>query len=104
MKKEKINPNHHMGKRTGYELINGEYYIAHCYTDEFAELNYKEQGIASMFNGLIEHAQNDMKVIAKQRHDLFATIADDIGIDLSDGNWTYNPYGEFIKKVEKKES
>lgn len=54
-KTKKENPNHHMGKETGYELIDGVYHIAPMYSEHFDTLNYREQGIKNMLNAVTEH-------------------------------------------------
>jgi hypothetical protein len=87
--KEKVNPNHQKGKVTGYELINGEYHIAPLYQQQFDFLNSKEYGIKTVINGVVDHFAEDLAAIAKQRHEVFVELADDIGISLNDG-WVYN--------------
>jgi ADP-dependent phosphofructokinase/glucokinase len=86
--KEKVNPNHHQGKITGYELINGEYHIAPHYWEQFEELNHKVSGIKAMLDIVTSHASGDLTQISKIRREIFVEIADDIGINLDDG-WSY---------------
>ena len=87
--KEKENPNHHRGKRTGYELINGEYHIAPLYWQQFEALNHKANGIQIMLHIVTSHASNDLEEMSKIRQGIFEDVADDLGIDLKEG-WTYS--------------
>ena len=97
--KEKENPNHHMGKRTGYELINGEYHIARLYSRQFQELNHRVGGIETMLNIVTSHAAKDLEELSKSRRRIFEDLADDIGIDLEEG-WTYVNY--ILKRITPK--
>jgi hypothetical protein len=102
--RKKENPNHRMGKQTGYELINGEYHIASLYQEQFTALNFKAEGIKSMLNIVTQHASDDLEEIAKQRQKIFNEMADDIGIDLKDG-WNYcNGVLRPVKKPEEKKA
>ena len=96
--KEK-NKNHHMGKRTGYELVDGEYHIAPLYQQQFEKLSYEVGGIKATLDIVTSHAAEDLKEIARLKVELFKDIADDIGIDLKEG-WVYS--GGIIKKREVK--
>ena len=57
--KEKVNPNHHMGKQTGYELIDGVYHIAPMYQEQFAKIAYQKDGIEQMVAMVTKHAAAD---------------------------------------------
>ena len=46
--KEKVNPNHHMGKQTGYELVDGIYHVAPVYQQQFDAFASKQSGIEKM--------------------------------------------------------
>ena len=96
--KEK-NKNHHMGKRTGYELVDGEYHIAPLYQQQFEKLSYEVGGIKAMLDIVTSHASSDLEKIAKLRQQIFEELADDIGIDMKEG-WVYS--GGIIKKREVK--
>lgn len=93
----KKNKKHHMGKRTGYDLINEEYHIAPLYLEQFNELNQKTEGIKAMLDIVTSHASKDLEEISKIRGKIFEGIADDIGIDLKEG-WTY--CNGILKRVE----
>ena len=86
--KEKPNPNYHMGKETGYELINGEYHIAPMYWAQFDRLRDERAGISDMLAMVTRHANSDLAKIAKAQNELWARIAEDIGVDITKG-YTY---------------
>jgi DNA replication protein DnaD len=83
MKKEKENPNHHMGKYTGYELINGEYHIADQYTQAFYALNTRAESIKRVVRVVSDNAAEQLKDIVDAEHKLWKDIQDDIGIYIS---------------------
>ncbi len=98
MKKEKENHNHHMGKQSGYELINGEYHIAPMYVAQFDALEDRAIGIKHMLEIVATHASEDLEQIRKQQRRVWETLADDLGIDLSKG-WKYKNC--VVSKIEK---
>jgi hypothetical protein len=89
MKKEKSNPNYHMGKQTGYELINGEYHIAPTYQERFSHLTMKQVAIQTLVNSVMDHASQDLQEIIKQQQKVWEDLAEDIGIDIK-LKWVYN--------------
>lgn len=89
MSKEKADTNHRMGKYTGYDVVDGGYRIAPRYEQQFDECNYREAGIKQLINSVLDHANNEMASIMERRQKLFEELADDIGIDLTSGNWSY---------------
>lgn len=97
MAKEKENPNHHMGKRTGYELKDGVYHIAPLYAEQFQKLNEEKAGIEEVLEVVTRHATERMKQVVKIRSRIFQDIYDDIGLDSSE-NWVYS--GGKISKQE----
>lgn len=101
MTKEKIDTNHHMGKRTGYELINGEYHIAPTYWQQFDFLAFREAGIKKILEIITDHFADDLKNIKEAEHKIFIELADDLGIELADG-WTYS--NGVLKRAESKAS
>lgn len=84
MKQEKNipNPNTHVGKHTGYDLINGEYHIAPIYRERFDEIFATEAGIEKMLSMVVDHVSQDLKHLALKRQALWLEVADDLGIDL----------------------
>ncbi len=97
MKKERENPNYHMGKQTGYELINGEYHIAPVYWESFDRLAQQTDGIDMMLKVVTRHASDDLAMIAKQRVELWKRLVEDIGIEMGAG-WVYQ--NGVVKKIE----
>ena len=87
-KKEIENPNHHMGKQTGYELIDGAYHIAPLYKERMSLLTFQKQGIDEMLASVTQHASKDFERIASENHTLWKDIADDIGLDQT-VTWQY---------------
>ena len=79
--KEKANPNYHEGKRTGYNLINGEYHIAPCYIEQFARLSTREEGLRKVIEIMTAHFAQDMTDIARIRRKIWAELEDDLGLD-----------------------
>jgi len=88
MAKEKENPNHHMGKHTGYDLIDGEYHIAPHYTEQFDKLATHKESIAEMVQIVTGFAAKDMEQLIIARKRLFTEIFDDIGLDQNK-QWIY---------------
>jgi len=91
---------HHMGKRTGYTLIDGEYRIAPAYILQFDAFTAQRAGIDEMLCSVTKHAAKTLEVIASQNKKLWDEIIDDIGLDAS-MEWGYYHNG-VIKKREKK--
>jgi len=88
MAKEKENPNHRMGKTTGYDLINGDYHIAPLYQERFAQIALKRQGIREMLDIVTEHAAKDLELLGEETQKLWQELAEDIGIKIN-GGWIY---------------
>ena len=87
-KKNKENPNHFMGKQTGYELVDGKYHIAPLHSGQFDYLADKEAGIKSMLNAVADHVAKDLEEITKARREVWKRLAEDIGLDMQK-NWVY---------------
>ncbi len=97
-KKEPENPNHHMGKRTGYHLINGEYHIAPLYVEQFDKLTNRQAGIKKMLAAVTENASEQLAQIAESYKRVWDELADDLGLDRNEV-WTIR--NEIVKKQEK---
>jgi hypothetical protein len=100
MKKQKQYPNHHMGKHSGYELIDGEYHIAPMYTDQFRELENKVESINALLQMVNTHCASILEEIAKARRRIWDDIFDDIGLDRGK-SWLY--VRGVIKEAPKKQ-
>ena len=90
---------HHMGKRTGYSLIDGEYHIAPAYTKQFDNLGAQRAGVDEMLAIVTKHAAKTLEVIAIQHRKLWEEIVNDIGLDDS-AEWMYRD--GILKKKEGK--
>jgi hypothetical protein len=88
MANKNTDPNHRMGKTTGYDLINGEYHIAPLYQEQFNALLHEKGGIEDMLSAVTKHAQKDYEDISKREETLWERLAEDIGLDIHAG-WTY---------------
>ena len=93
-----------MGKRTGYDLVDGVYHIAPMYTRQFEELWALRRGIEDMLAIVIKHAAKDLEPINKAYTKLWCNLADDIGLVLGvpGKEWNYYTDGT-IKQKEKAE-
>jgi hypothetical protein len=100
MKAKTKDTTHFMGKRTGYELINGEYHLAPFYCDQFARLNAEEAGIRKMLEIIIDHASADLKTIEERKKRVFEDIGEDLGIDLKTIGWNYHHGSGVLKQVK----
>lgn len=88
MKKEQENPNNHMGKKTGYTLIDGVYHIAPVYQEQFDFITHKKVGIDQMLAMVTMHAAQDLTELTKQSEAIWKVLADDIGLP-KDKIWQY---------------
>ena len=100
MKAEPKNKNHHRGKRTGYELINGEYHIAPYYYEQFNKLQHKRKGIETLLTIVNQHAAENLEEISRVNQAIFNDLADDIGLDLKEA-WVHS-HG-IVKRQDSKE-
>ena len=91
---KKKDTNYHVGKHTGYSLIDGIYHIAPAYTIQFNELAVQRIGIDEIL-GSVTH-----EVIADRNKKLWDRIIDDLGLE-PDGLWVYR--NGTIQKHESKE-
>lgn len=81
---------HHMGKETGYDLVNGEYSIAPLYCQQFDYLTNKEAGIKEMLNTVADHVAKDLEDIIKKKQEVWRKLSEDIGLDFKNKNWVYH--------------
>jgi hypothetical protein len=86
MKREKSN--HHMGKYTGYVLVDGIYYIAPTYQDRFQEIEHKKYGIEQMVAMVTKHAADDLTALSKINNSIWDELRDDLGLDPNK-KWLY---------------
>ena len=94
---KKDNPNHKMGKLTGYEIVDGGYRIAPLYQERFSSLFFKRKGIEEMLAIVTRHASSDLVEISIELHRIWEDLSKDIGIDHSE-SWTY--LNGVIKKLK----
>ncbi len=81
MKKQKEDQNHHMGKSTGYELIDGVYHIAPVYSIAFDKLADRAQGIDQLVRSVTIHAAEITRDIASERREIWNRVLEDLGLD-----------------------
>lgn len=89
VRKEKENPNHHMGKQTGYSLINGEYHIAPTYQERFLELANKQESVSGLMKVVTVHCTTILEGLADVRRKIWRDIVDDLGLDKNK-LWVYS--------------
>jgi len=97
MGKKKNNTNHHMGKQSGYDLIDGVYHIAPMYCKRFDDFRLRKAGIDEMLACVTGHASEELEQLYGQRKRLWDEIAEDLDLDAS-VPWIY--YNGTIKKQE----
>lgn len=95
----KEKPNHFMGKSTGYELIDGVYYLASMYTDSFRKLADRQEGIDQLMKSVVTHVAEINKEIALERRNLWERISEDLGLDKNK-SWRFHPDGT-LREVEE---
>lgn len=89
MSKEKVNPNHRMGKRTGYDIVVSEnqYRIAPSYQQLFERSGNLRQGIYDMLRAVTRHATGDLEGVAKMERGIWKDLIDDLELK---GEWSYD--------------
>lgn len=101
MKKTENNPNYHMGKQTGYYLINGEYKIAPLYQEQLEHMASKELGIKRMLDAVTTHASEDFEALVKVQKKIWGELQDDIGLDANT-QWVYK--NGIVRKMEQSDA
>ena len=103
MAKKKKDTNH-MGKHTGYELVDGVYHIAPVYISQFGDLGAQRAGIEDMLAMVTRHAAKDLEVVARAYRKLWDDVAEDLGLDITSGEWGYYRNGTIKQKDSHKEA
>lgn len=85
MTKKKEATNHFVGKHSGYELIDGVYYIAPMYTDAFAKLQERTVGMDQFVKSVTRHVVEMNKELASEQQKLWQRLQEDLGIDIQKG-------------------
>jgi len=75
--------NHSMGKRSGYELVDGVYHIAPMYIDAFAKLADRNAGVDNLVKSVAKHVAELNKDIACEQRNLWLRLYEDLGLDKS---------------------
>ena len=101
-KKQVENPNHKVGKRTGYYIIrpDGGYKIAPYYIERFSKLENEYNAVIKLLDMVQEHARGVLVKLEEQGRELWAELREDIGL-ASDVNWIYKN-GVVSKPPEEK--
>ena len=89
MKKEIKDANHHMGKQTGYTLIDGAYHVAPMYQQDFAKFKDKYVAISEYIKAVTTHVMSLNEEIARQERETWKLISEDLGLDTNK-QWQYN--------------
>jgi len=92
---------HHMGKYTGYSLIDGVYHIAPSYITAFEEAAILRSGVDEMLASVTRHAAITLSQIAKSHKRIWKDIIDDLGLDPTIV-WEYLP-DETIHEKQKED-
>ena len=100
MTKKKESSNYHMGKHSGYELIDGVYHIAPIYTDHFARLADRQNGVDRFVKSIVRHAAEINNEIAVEQRSLWERIYEDLGLDR-EINYTYHNNGTITVMKDK---
>jgi hypothetical protein len=101
--KKQENPNHHMGKQSGYELIGGEYYVAPMYQEQFEKLGIKQESINTLLKMVSAHCAAILEEIGEAQKRVWDSIEDDIGLDKGK-LWVYDYRRGVVKEAPQKES
>ena len=72
---------HFMGKKTGYELIDGAYHIAPMYSDWFDKLADQKASADDLMKSVIKHLNKINTSIASEQRQWWEMIYDDLGLD-----------------------
>ncbi len=103
---KKENSNYHMGKHTGYELIDGEYHIAPLYQSQFGLLAAKKQAIKDLVKDLVKmvtkNATQDLEELNKVTQKVWSDLMDDLALDHAK-TWTYRD-GIVREKTQSQQS
>ena len=81
MSKEKEDTNYHMGKHTGYSLIDGVYHIAPIYTKQLEDLAMQKIGVDEMLGSVTRHAAKTFELLLRMNRKLWEDMVDDLGLD-----------------------
>ncbi len=88
MGKQKETSNHHMGKHTGYELVDGVYHIAPLYTERFNGISARRKGIEDMLAAVTRESSKGLEVLALEDNKVWADVVDDLGLG-KDTTWSF---------------
>ena len=91
---------HHMGKHTGYSLIDGVYRIAPSYVTAFEETAILKVGVDEMLASITRHAAVTLSQITKSRKRIWDDIIDDLGLDANIV-WGYHPDGTIQERQKE---
>ena len=99
-KKVKEDPNHHQGKATGYELIDGVYHIAPIYIEQFNQLDDQSRAINQLLRSVNEFAMSFNQEHSRKTRELWATVYEDLGLD-GKKRYRYSEYAHTIQEVKE---
>lgn len=97
MAKEKVDPNHHEGKRTGYTLKEGRYYLAPVLRKRIDLLLSQEESIERLLNDVLRFCHSQTTDIAQKKQTWWKDVGDDLDLDI-DLSWRYVPMQGYIEQ------
>ena len=101
---KKVDPNHRMGKRTGYTLIDGKYFLAPVLTQRIDELAAQLAGLQGFLKCVSRFCTDEFQRIEVGRVAWWKDVADDIGLDISPAiQWRYSHEKGYIEKMAPEE-
>ena len=102
MKQKAKETTHFSGKYSGYELIDGVYHIAPMYTDQFAKLSDRREGVNQLLKSVVRHVEEINREIALEQRGLWERLYDDLGFDKRK-HYSYERSGTIQLIEEKKQ-
>ncbi|MDP3063136.1 MAG: hypothetical protein Q8O40_08005 [Chloroflexota bacterium] len=101
MADKKVDPNHKMGKHTGYELRDGKYYLAPTYQQRMDALRARQIGLEDLVRVVSAFAADNYAAIAREQQGWWKEVEDDLALGITAGMWKYSFLDGCISPVEK---
>ena len=100
--KNKVEANHFMGKKTGYELINGKYHVAPMYMDIMERIMSQKAGVDALIQSVSKYAAETNTHIADEQNRTWKMLYEDLGLDKTK-NWSYDYRDGTISEIKPEE-
>lgn len=99
---EAPDPNHHVGKHTGYTLKDGKYFLAPLYTEQQDRLRDERDGLEALMAAVLRFQAQALQVVVHKERAWWKHVLDDLEIERDPSEpWRYNYHGGFVYKEEK---